>query len=146
MQVYYQAHLFLAEFDGHFQLRFPAYTSSCSMSLYIPHVPLCLPKWASTIYIEQIPLGMHHVHNKLLSLPFQIICLSCTTHAWKHPVSNPNSNHTKPTAQSSWILAITDFSTIRALKHYMDTLGIDAMFLRLFTFGHCIVCPPDYGF
>jgi hypothetical protein len=54
----------------------------------------------------------------------------------KHPVSNPNSNHTKPTAKSSWILAITDFSTIRALQHYMDKLGIDAMFLRLVTFGH----------
>jgi hypothetical protein len=43
-------------------------------------------------------------------------------------------------------MAITDFSTIRALKHYMDKLGIDAMFLRLFTFGNCIVCPSDDGF
>jgi hypothetical protein len=56
------------------------------------------------------------------------------------------AGHTKPTAKSSWILAITDFSTIRALKHYMDKLGIDAMFLRLFTFGNCIVCPSDDGF
>jgi len=98
----------------------------------------------------------------------------------KTPVSNPNSNHNKSTAKSSWILditdfsnaldighhrpfkrlgywpsqtfqtfwilAITDFSNIRALKHYIDKLGNDAMSFRLFTFGHGIVCPSDYGF
>jgi hypothetical protein len=33
----------------------------------------------------------------------------------------------------------------QGIKYYMDKLGIDAMFLRLFTFGHCIVCPCDIG-